>query len=206
MTLLHGSARPARARRGPGCGRRSRLAAAHRHAARSQAAAEQAITSSINAFRRAADAHDIPAAAYERLAAAGGDDAGACASIRACWAAPRRSTAGEGEPSRWRGLRWRQRPMLSSPRALCSLVEHLADVAGLLCDPCDGMEIGSWFEQACGRERPAIDLPDDLLLAGVVLHDVLPGCVGLGRGMALGGSVAVALVGVAPQPVAEDPV
>jgi hypothetical protein len=49
--------------------------AAHRHAARSQAAAEQAITSSINAFRRAADAHDILAAAYERLAAAGGDDA-----------------------------------------------------------------------------------------------------------------------------------
>jgi hypothetical protein len=42
---------------------------------RSQAAAEQAITSSINAFRRAADAHDILAAAYERLAAAGGDDA-----------------------------------------------------------------------------------------------------------------------------------
>ncbi len=77
MTLLHGngSARPARARRGPDCGRRSRLAAAHRHAARSQAAAEQAITSSINAFRRAADAHDILAAAYERLAAAGGDDA-----------------------------------------------------------------------------------------------------------------------------------
>jgi len=43
-----------------------RLAAAQRHAARSQAAAEQAITASIHAFRRAADAHDILAAAYER--------------------------------------------------------------------------------------------------------------------------------------------
>ncbi len=52
-----------------------RLAVAQRHAARSQAAAEQAITASINAFRRAAEAHDILAAAYERLAAAGGDDA-----------------------------------------------------------------------------------------------------------------------------------
>ena len=53
----------------------NRLAAAQRHAAQSQAAAEQAITSSINAFRRAAETHDILAAAYERLAAAGGDDA-----------------------------------------------------------------------------------------------------------------------------------
>jgi hypothetical protein len=35
-------------------------------------------------------------------------------------------------------------------------------------------QIGSWFEQACGRERPVVDLPDDLLLAGVVLHEVLP--------------------------------
>ena len=61
---------------GPGRGAGSdRLAAAQRHAARSQAAAEQAITASINAFRRAAEAHDILAAAYERLAAAGGDDA-----------------------------------------------------------------------------------------------------------------------------------
>jgi len=51
-----------------------RLAAAQRHTARSQAAAEQAATSSINAFLRAAEAHDILAAAYERLAAAGGDD------------------------------------------------------------------------------------------------------------------------------------
>ena len=32
---------------------------------------------------------------------------------------------------------------------------------------------GSLLEQACGDERPVIDLPDDLLLAGVVLHDVL---------------------------------
>ena len=52
-----------------------RLAAAQRHAARSRAAAEQAITASIHAFRRSAEAHDILAAAYERLAAAGGDDA-----------------------------------------------------------------------------------------------------------------------------------
>src|SRR5690348_16524684 len=58
-------------------------------------------------------------------------------------------------------------------------------------------QIGSWFEQACGRERPVVDLPDDLLLAGVVLHDVLPGRGGLGRGLALGGSVAIALAGVA---------
>jgi hypothetical protein len=58
---------------GPGRGAGSdRLAAAQRHAARSQAAAEQAITSSINALRRAAEAHDSLAAAYERLAAAGG--------------------------------------------------------------------------------------------------------------------------------------
>jgi hypothetical protein len=59
-------------------------------------------------------------------------------------------------------------------------------------------QIGSWFEQACGRERPVVDLPDGLLPAGVVLHDVLPGRVGLGRGLALGGGVAVALAGVAP--------
>jgi hypothetical protein len=58
-------------------------------------------------------------------------------------------------------------------------------------------QIGSWFEQACGRGRPVVDLPDGLLLAGVVLHEVLPGCVGLGRGLALGGSVAIALAGVA---------
>jgi len=51
-----------------------------------------------------------------------------------------------------------------------------------------------------------VDLPDDLLLAGVVLHDVLAACVGLGRGPALRGGVAVALVGVAPEPVTEDPV
>jgi hypothetical protein len=30
--------------------------------------------------------------------------AGVCASIRACWAAPRRSTAGEGEPLAWSAL------------------------------------------------------------------------------------------------------
>jgi hypothetical protein len=59
----------------------------------------------------------------------------------------------------------------------------------------------SWLEQARGRERPVIDLPDDLLLAGVVLHDVLPGRVGLGRGPALRGGVAVAFAGVAAQPV-----
>ena len=60
---------------GPGRGAGSnRLSAAQRHAARSQAAAEQAATSSINAFHRAAEARDILAAAYERLAAVGGDD------------------------------------------------------------------------------------------------------------------------------------
>jgi hypothetical protein len=55
----------------------------------------------------------------------------------------------------------------------------------------------SWFEQACGHERPVIDVADDLLFAGVVLHDVLPGRVGLRRGLALCGGVAVALAGVA---------
>ena len=53
------------------------------------------------------------------------------------------------------------------------------------------------LEQACGRERPVVDLPDDLLLAGVVLHDVLSARVGHGRGLALGGGVAGALLGVA---------
>jgi len=53
------------------------------------------------------------------------------------------------------------------------------------------------LEQACGRERPVVDLPDDLLLAGVVLHDVLSARVGRGRGLPLGGSVAGALLGVA---------
>ena len=57
---------------------------------------------------------------------------------------------------------------------------------------------GSLLEQACGDERPVVDLPDDLPLAGVVLHDVLSSRVGLGRGLALGGRVAVALPGVAP--------
>ena len=53
------------------------------------------------------------------------------------------------------------------------------------------------LQQACGRERPVVDLPDDLLLAGVVLHDVLSARVGRGRGLPLGGSVAGALLGVA---------
>ena len=62
------------------------------------------------------------------------------------------------------------------------------------------------LEQACGRERPVVDLPDDLLLAGVVLHDVLSARVGRGRRLVLGGSVAVPLVRVAAEPVTEDPV
>ena len=54
------------------------------------------------------------------------------------------------------------------------------------------------LEQAVlGRERPVVDLPNDLLLAGVVLHNVLSACVGLGRGLALGGGVAVAFFRVA---------
>jgi len=53
------------------------------------------------------------------------------------------------------------------------------------------------LQQACGRERPVVDLPDDLLLAGVVLHDVLSARVRRGRGLPLGGSVAGALLGVA---------
>src|SRR5207237_4482843 len=65
---------------------------------------------------------------------------------------------------------------------------------------------GLRVEQARGHERPAIDVPDDLLLAGVVLHDVLPGRIGRIRGQALGGGVAIALAGVAPEPVTENPV
>src|SRR5881227_98943 len=64
----------------------------------------------------------------------------------------------------------------------------------------------SCFEQARCREGAEVYVPGDLLLAGVVLHDVLPGRVGLGRGPALGGGVAVALAGVAPQPVTQYPV
>src|SRR5208282_6060218 len=65
-------------------------------------------------------------------------------------------------------------------------------------------EATSLLEQARGHERPVVDLPDDLLLAGVVLHDVLSGRVGRRCGLALGGGVAVAVPGIAPQPVAED--
>ncbi len=54
------------------------------------------------------------------------------------------------------------------------------------------------LEQACGHERPVVDLPNDLLLAGVVLHNVLSACVCLGRGLALRRGVTVALVRVAP--------
>jgi len=61
--------------------------------------------------------------------------------------------------------------------------------------PCRGAT--SLLEQACGHERTVVDLPDDLLLASVVLHDVLSAHAGLGRGLPLGGGVAVALVGVA---------
>ena len=59
------------------------------------------------------------------------------------------------------------------------------------------------MEQARGDERPIIDLPDDLLLAGVALHDVLAARVGPGRGLALGGGVPVAFAGVALQPAPE---
>jgi uncharacterized protein YndB with AHSA1/START domain len=52
------------------------------------------------------------------------------------------------------------------------------------------------LEQARGRECPVVDLPDDLLLAGVVLHDVLSARVGRGRGLPLGGGVTGALPGV----------
>jgi Platelet-activating factor acetylhydrolase, isoform II len=62
------------------------------------------------------------------------------------------------------------------------------------------------LNQAGGDERPLVDLADDLLLAGVVLHDVLAARVGRGRGLALRGGVPVAVTGGAPQPVTEDPV
>lgn len=49
-------------------------------------------------------------------------------------------------------------------------------------------------------------LPDDLLLAGVVLHDVLTGGVGLSGGLRLDRGVSIAVGGIAAQPVTEDPV
>src|ERR1700722_1011516 len=64
----------------------------------------------------------------------------------------------------------------------------------------------SWLlDQAGGDERPLVDLPDNLLLAGVVLHDVLAARIGRSRGLPLRGGVPVAVPGGAPQPVTEDP-
>ena len=53
-----------------------------------------------------------------------------------------------------------------------------------------------WFEQTGGRQRPVVDLAEDLLLADVVVHDVLAGRVGLRGGPALCGGVAVTLAGL----------
>ena len=115
----------------------------------------------------------------------------------------------------------------SEPRRVLSLVPAAAASGGgptvrlpLLLHPCNPtrnteasgrpqilMEMDFLFEQdrsrllleqAGGHERAVVDLPDDLLLAGVVLHDVLSAGVGRGRGLALGGGIAVALVRVAP--------
>lgn len=54
------------------------------------------------------------------------------------------------------------------------------------------------LEHARGRGRPVVDLLDDLPFAGVVLHDVLFARVGRGRGLALGGGVALLLPGDCP--------
>src|ERR1700691_2302085 len=79
-------------------------------------------------------------------------------------------------------------------------------MAALPTENARGRVATSLIEQARGRERPVVDLPDDLLLAGVVLHDVLCTRIGLERGLALSGGVAVTVAGVAPEPVTEDPV
>jgi hypothetical protein len=44
-------------------------------------------------------------------------------------------------------------------------------------------------EQACSQERPVVDLPEELLLAGVVLHGVLARRVRFSSGLALGGGI-----------------
>jgi enterochelin esterase-like enzyme len=52
-------------------------------------------------------------------------------------------------------------------------------------------------EETAGKERPVVDVPDDLFLAGVVLHHVLSGLVRRGGRLALDGRVAIAVVRVA---------
>ena len=46
----------------------------------------------------------------------------------------------------------------------------------------------SLLKQACGDEGFVVDVPDDLLLAGVVLHDVLSACVCFRRVFGLPGT------------------
>jgi len=58
----------------PGKAPRARFAAAQRHMAASEAAAERAIAASIRAFRRAAEAHERAAITHERAAATGSGD------------------------------------------------------------------------------------------------------------------------------------
>lgn len=57
--------------------------------------------------------------------------------------------------------------------------------------------VPSLLKQSCGQERFVVDVPDELLLAGVVLHDVLAACVGFGRRLALHDGIAITVPRVA---------
>lgn len=105
---------------------------------------------------------------------------------------------GEGEDRAlaWYALEATAMPASPGPGASD---ESLADRAWPVGDGVEAHQVAaSWFEQTGGRERPVVDLAEDLLLADVVVHDVLVGRVGLRRGPALCDGVAVTLAGVAP--------
>jgi threonine dehydrogenase-like Zn-dependent dehydrogenase len=68
--------------------------------------------------------------------------------------------------------------VLSSPRAWCCLVEHLAGVAGLLCDPCGGK--ADWLMVRAGlRPRTVLDRlgavkPEDVQVAAGLIRRQRP--------------------------------
>jgi hypothetical protein len=64
----------------------------------------------------------------------------------------------------------------------------------LRCRPVRWPTVRLALDQAGGDERPMVDPPDDLLLPGVVLHDVLAARIGRGRGLPLGCSLSGARV------------